>query len=155
MSTTAAFFYGTLMHPKILKKIIENDGSHLQICQAVLLNFTRHEIKFEDYPGLTASDLEKLDEWEDAEYERQKVVVHPLEDLVYLPDYEMPTIKPSALPSDSDLPGAVEVETYVYTDLSNLNADVWNFDDFVDKNAWKWYDPERAFTATDGPSEGV
>jgi len=33
----SAFFYGTLLHPNILKRVIGNDGSHLQICPAVLL----------------------------------------------------------------------------------------------------------------------
>lgn len=37
MPPKSAFFYGTLMHPKILKRVIGNDGSHLQICPAVLL----------------------------------------------------------------------------------------------------------------------
>jgi hypothetical protein len=32
-----AFFYGTLMHPKILKRVIKNEGAHLEICPAVLL----------------------------------------------------------------------------------------------------------------------
>jgi hypothetical protein len=32
-----AFFYGTLMHPKILKRVIRSDGAHLEICPAVLL----------------------------------------------------------------------------------------------------------------------
>ena len=33
----SAFFYGTLLHPKILKRVIGNDGSYLEICPAVLL----------------------------------------------------------------------------------------------------------------------
>lgn len=33
----AAFFYGTLMHPEILKRVIGNDGTHLKICSAILL----------------------------------------------------------------------------------------------------------------------
>lgn len=33
----SAFFYGTLLHPDILKRVIGNDGSHLEICPAVLL----------------------------------------------------------------------------------------------------------------------
>lgn len=33
----AAFFYGTLMHPKILLRVIGNDGAHLEICSAVLM----------------------------------------------------------------------------------------------------------------------
>jgi hypothetical protein len=36
MGKTAAFFYGTLMHPKILKNVLRNDGSHLELCPAVL-----------------------------------------------------------------------------------------------------------------------
>jgi hypothetical protein len=37
MVETHAFFYGTLMHPKILERVIKNDGSHLEICPAVLM----------------------------------------------------------------------------------------------------------------------
>lgn len=33
----SAFFYGTLMHPDILKRVIGNDGTHLKICSAILL----------------------------------------------------------------------------------------------------------------------
>ena len=33
---TSAFFYGTLMHPKILKRVLHNDASHLMICPAIL-----------------------------------------------------------------------------------------------------------------------
>ena len=33
----SAFFYGILLHPKILKRVVGNDGSHLEICPAVLL----------------------------------------------------------------------------------------------------------------------
>lgn len=32
-----AFFYGTLMHPDILKRVIGNDGTHLKICSGILL----------------------------------------------------------------------------------------------------------------------
>lgn len=33
----SAFFYGILMHPKILKRVLHNDASHLQICPAILM----------------------------------------------------------------------------------------------------------------------
>jgi len=36
MGRTTAFFYGTLMIPKILKNVISNDGSHLKLCPAIL-----------------------------------------------------------------------------------------------------------------------
>lgn len=33
----SAFFYGTLLHPAILRRVIGHDGQHLQICPALLL----------------------------------------------------------------------------------------------------------------------
>lgn len=30
------FVYGTLMHPAILKRVIASDGSHLELCSAIL-----------------------------------------------------------------------------------------------------------------------
>ena len=32
-----AFFYGTLMHPRVLQRVIGVEGRHLQIAPAVLL----------------------------------------------------------------------------------------------------------------------
>jgi hypothetical protein len=32
-----AFFYGTLMHPRTLKQILQNNGEHLRFCPAVLI----------------------------------------------------------------------------------------------------------------------
>ncbi|KAJ7035091.1 hypothetical protein C8F04DRAFT_1100070 [Mycena alexandri] len=168
MPQKSAFFYGTLMHPKILKRVIGNDGSHLHICPAVLLKFTRHKVKFADYPGiipysegqalfdsepdrdacsvrgtmvtgLTKSDIALLDIFEGSEYTRDKVPVYPLSDLVNLADYTMSTATPAPLPPDEELPEPVRVETYVYGDISGLMRDIWSFDDFVEKNAWKWY----------------
>ncbi|KAK7452703.1 hypothetical protein VKT23_012105 [Stygiomarasmius scandens] len=104
---TSAFFYGTLMHPKILKLVIQNDGSHLSIAPAVLLEYTRHKVKHATYPGiipyeqgrhlfdreldreeksvrgtivtgLTESDMRKLNYFEGPQYICAEVDVHPL-----------------------------------------------------------------------------
>ncbi|KAH9980979.1 hypothetical protein BGW80DRAFT_1162287 [Lactifluus volemus] len=103
----SAFFYGILIHPKILKRVLNNDASHLQICPAILTNYTRHQVKFADYPaivpsersqvifgreltpeeksvrgtlvtGLTTMDIAFLDVFEGNEYVRSQVQVHPL-----------------------------------------------------------------------------
>ncbi|EPQ52835.1 hypothetical protein GLOTRDRAFT_46720 [Gloeophyllum trabeum ATCC 11539] len=58
--TYAAFFYGTLLHPKILKRVIGNDGSHLQICPAVLLDHTRHHVKHADYPAVVPYEKSRV-----------------------------------------------------------------------------------------------
>ena len=52
--STCAFFYGTLLHPKVLKRVIGNDGAHLKICPAVLL------VKHQSYFLRTAIQLAKL-----------------------------------------------------------------------------------------------
>ncbi|KAG7451186.1 uncharacterized protein BT62DRAFT_990816 [Guyanagaster necrorhizus] len=114
----SAFFYGTLMHPKILTKVIKNDGSHLEICPAVLLEHTRHKVKSEEYPGvipfsqgqtffdreltqeekcvrgtlvhgLTNMDILLLDVFEGTEYTREPIPVHPLEDTINLSEYSV------------------------------------------------------------------
>ncbi|PFH53020.1 hypothetical protein AMATHDRAFT_55942 [Amanita thiersii Skay4041] len=96
------------MHPKILKKVIQNDGKHLTVCPALLMEYTRHRVKYEDYPGiipyekakrvlnngevkpeercvkgtlvagLLAGELEQLDLFEGEEYERVAVSVYKL-----------------------------------------------------------------------------
>jgi len=107
--SSTAFFYGTLMHPKILKRVIRNDGSHLSLCPAILFDFTRHRVKYAQYPGivpytkseklfkrelnredksvrgmlvtgLTKKDMARLDNFEGDEYARKEVSVHPLQE---------------------------------------------------------------------------
>ncbi|KAF9003981.1 hypothetical protein BDQ17DRAFT_1355254 [Cyathus striatus] len=55
-STRRAFFYGTLMHPKILTRVIGNNGEHLKFCPALLHGYTRHQVLSEDYPGVIPYD---------------------------------------------------------------------------------------------------
>ncbi|KZT57913.1 hypothetical protein CALCODRAFT_433428 [Calocera cornea HHB12733] len=51
-SGNAAFFYGTLMHPKIIKRVLSNSGIHLTACPAILLDYTRHQVEHADYPAV-------------------------------------------------------------------------------------------------------
>ncbi|KAF9223653.1 hypothetical protein BS17DRAFT_781006 [Gyrodon lividus] len=103
------------MHPTILKRVIGNDGSHLQICQALLPDYTRHQISGADYPGivpysqsramfdhdlepearsvrgslvvgLSSEDIRLLDIFEGNEYTRELVLVKPLSPLTGLND---------------------------------------------------------------------
>ncbi|KAF9533824.1 hypothetical protein CPB83DRAFT_844578 [Crepidotus variabilis] len=119
-----ALFYGTLMHPKILTRVIGNDGSHLQLAPAILLDHTRHKVKCADYPGvipftlserlfgsvlseedrcvrgmlvtgLTDLDIELLDVFEGSEYLRQEIQAHPLTEFR---DITAHTVDESSLP---------------------------------------------------------
>ncbi|KAJ3551507.1 hypothetical protein NM688_g4665 [Phlebia brevispora] len=114
--TFSAFFYGTLMHPAILRRVIGHQGANLEICPALLLEHTRHHIKHADYPGvipynrtrellsgrelapedrtvrgtlvqgLNEADVALLDIFEGDEYAREIVSVHPLSKFVLLAD---------------------------------------------------------------------
>lgn len=140
----SAFFYGTLMHPEILKRVIGNDGSQLQMCSALLLDYTRHQVKNEDYPailpysqsremfdhdldfeeksvrgslvtGLSEEDVRLLDIFEGNQYTREVVSVYPLAPLANIRD--IPPIAPTTPPSIpilSSLANPVEADTYVW-----------------------------------------
>ncbi|EST08705.1 AIG2-like protein [Kalmanozyma brasiliensis GHG001] len=92
------FFYGTLVHPKILSRVIGNDGSHLKVQNAVLDGARLYHVKNAEYPGLlkepstsssvkavkgtlvsglTLSDVQRLDAFEGDEYTRSLVSVLP------------------------------------------------------------------------------
>lgn len=92
------FFYGTLVHPKILSRVIGNDGSHLKVQNAVLDGARLYHVKDAEYPGLvkvdstasavhavkgtlvsglTLSDVHRLDAFEGDEYTRCHVTILP------------------------------------------------------------------------------
>ncbi|KAI9459421.1 hypothetical protein BJY52DRAFT_1186388 [Lactarius psammicola] len=176
---TSAFFYGTLVHPKILKRVLGNDASHLKICPSILSDYTRHKVKDADYPailpcersrellgreltseensvrgtlvsGLTVEDVALLDVFEGVEYVRLQVSVHPLGPFTSVPvDAEAPgTLEDNLIPSNlpplpaaSELAQTVPAQTYVWCSYdSELDKELWSFDEFVRKNAWKWID---------------
>ncbi|KAF8558147.1 hypothetical protein OG21DRAFT_1520001 [Imleria badia] len=113
----SAFFYGTLMHPKISKRVIRNGGPYLQIRPALLLDYTRHKIN---------------------EYTREVVLVHALGPLVALDDMQATGVVPPMPPPDK-LQTPIEVNTYVWCrPLSELQPRLWTFEEFVEENAWKW-----------------
>ncbi|KAH8118220.1 hypothetical protein DFH11DRAFT_1503906 [Phellopilus nigrolimitatus] len=138
-----AFFYGTLLHPRVLKRVIGNDGTHLRICPAILLEHTRHRIKECDYPGvvpyeksrelfnhdlareersvrgnlvtgLSKEDIELLDVFEGDEYMRQKVQVHPLGPLEPLNDPSDTIVSNTSAPLPAPEDLSARVEADVY-----------------------------------------
>src|SRR6186713_2175264 len=100
----AAFFYGTLMAPPVLHRVIWGPSppstavqkSQLSIRPAILRQFQRHKVRYADYPailpanaqasvrgtlvtGLTDGDIWRLDIFEGSDYKRRKVSVRVLE----------------------------------------------------------------------------
>ncbi|KAH8989163.1 hypothetical protein EDB86DRAFT_2944171 [Lactarius hatsudake] len=176
---TSAFFYGALMHPRILKRVLENDASHLKICPSILSDYMRHKVKNADYPailhcerskgllgreltpeescirgtlvsGLTAEDVALLDAFEGDLYVRLQVFVRPLGPFKPVPvdTATSGAVEDSLIPADlppspaaSELAQTVPAQTYAWgREDSDLDDELWSFDEFVQKNAWKWID---------------
>jgi hypothetical protein len=161
MSHTA-FFYGTLMAPPVLHRVIWGSqtpptpahASLLRIRPAILHAHQRHKVKHADYPailptstpstvrgtlveGLTDGDIWRLDIFEGSEYERRKVKVKVLEgegtgDL--------------SQPEDKNVEGAeVEAETYIWiAGAQRLEAEEWDFSEFVRDKMNRWVGKEGA-----------
>lgn len=134
------FFYGTLMHPKILQRVILSDVSELTIRPATLLSYSRHRVTGVDYPAVVPDDsqsvkgtlvkglspwaVKRLDVFEGDEYSRKSVKV---------------------MVEGQDLP--VEARTYVWSDNpSRLDKAEWDFNDFVQEKLGRWVDREDEYT---------
>jgi len=110
----------------------------------LVTGLTREDIEVIDYFEGEVSDYGGSLEWIHdhhvnlKEYSRERVLVHPLESPTSLPKSSILTEKSVAPPAPSKLATPVKAQTYVYCDVSNLDAELWSFDDFVKDNAWKW-----------------
>lgn len=155
MSHTA-FFYGTLMAPPVLHRVIWGSqdpptpahASLLRIRPAILHAYQRHKVKHADYPailptstpasvrgtlveGLTDGDIWRLDVFEGSEYARRKVGVKVLAD-------------------EGERGGHVEgeevqAETYIWTaGAERLEAQEWDFSEFVREKMKRWVGDEGA-----------
>lgn len=150
----SAFFYGTLMAPKVMHRVchgsMSDDNpvytqSNLKSTPAILHGHRRHRVQCADYPailptqdestvrgtyvtGLTDADLWRLDIFEGDEYERQVVKVKLL-DVV------------GAADGEGNVEGdEVEAETYVWiAGEDRLEEAEWDFAEF-EREKMKFWD---------------
>ncbi|CAG8435058.1 15442_t:CDS:2 [Funneliformis caledonium] len=137
------FFYGTLIFPQILNRVLENGRSNTEkpinikeSVSAVLKGYKRHKVIGAVYPailkgddlkdeitgvllgGLSSQDIARLDNFEGSQYEKKKVQVYV----------------------DNNL---IEAMTYVWKDSPTLLHDEdWNPKDF-EKQLYKWNTTEE------------
>ncbi|KAF2269478.1 hypothetical protein CC78DRAFT_453471 [Lojkania enalia] len=167
-----AFFYGTLMAPPVLHRVIwgSTDPPQVQrdllhIRPAILHRFRRHKVKNKDYPaiipanstgsvrgtlvtGLADGDLWRLDIFEGDEYARIKVKVRVLESK---DGKEEEGIGDVAQREEDNVEGEeVEADVYVWTDPKDrLEREEWDFGHFVNEKMARWVGREGA-DADDG-----
>lgn len=155
MSYTA-FFYGTLMFPPVLYRVIYGSSNPepwqralTTLRPAILHGFQRHRVKSADYPaispsseegacvrgtvvtGLTEGDLYRLDWFEGDEYARKTVKAKVLKGKV----------GPSGRVVDGGGEEVEEVEaiTYVWcSDADGLEQREWDFEEFATEKSWRW-----------------
>jgi gamma-glutamylcyclotransferase (GGCT)/AIG2-like uncharacterized protein YtfP len=148
-----AFFYGTLMAPRVLHRVCYGPSLPLSTTQnnqliarpALLKAFRRHRVLQADYPailasenstvrgtlvsGLTDGDIWRLDIFEGDEYSRQKVKVRVLVDEGDI----------NVEPTDEQLGAEVEAETYVWiAGKKHLEDREWDFEEFVKEKMGRW-----------------
>jgi gamma-glutamylcyclotransferase (GGCT)/AIG2-like uncharacterized protein YtfP len=148
-----AFFYGTLMAPRVLHRVCHGPSLPLSTTQnnqlivrpALLKSFRRHRVLQADYPailpsddstvrgtlvsGLTDGDIWRLDIFEGDEYERQKVKVRLLEDEGDV----------NVEPTEEQLSAELEAETYVWiAGKQHLEDREWDFEEFVREKMGRW-----------------
>lgn len=158
MSHTA-FFYGTLMAPPVLHRVIWGSqtpptpahASLLSIRPAILHAHQRRHVKSADYPavipssatssvrgtlvtGLTDGDIWRLDIFEGDEYERRDVSVRVLEG------------KGRAGAEQEDVEGEeVSAQTYIWiAGEQRLESGEWDFEHFVKEKMSRWVGREAA-----------
>lgn len=160
MSQHTAFFYGTLMAPQVLYRVIWGSqtpptpahASLLHIRPAILPSHRRHRVRHADYPailpssdpdacvrgtlvtGLTDGDIWRLDIFEGSEYSRQKVQVKILR-----------KTSDDGGENNKEEEQEAECETYIWTAApSRLETSEWDFDEFVRDKMKRWVGIEGA-----------
>lgn len=77
------------------------------------------------------------------EYDRRKVKAYPLAPFGDMEEYSAKgneSLIPAHPPPIPDkLPTAIDADTYIYLDPSQLEPELWSFEEFVTQNAHKWY----------------
>lgn len=148
----AAFFYGTLMAPTVMWRVIHGTTSPDQFqkqqttqAPALLTGYERRKVKGCDYPaitpceggsvrgllvtGLKDMDLLHLDTFEGDQYTRQDVKVKVLQDLG--PDHKAEV---AASPGDE----MMDAQTYVWCSSVKLESEEWDFEEFRREKIHRW-----------------
>lgn len=169
MSHTA-FFYGTLMAPPVLHRVIWGSStpptpahaSLLRIRPAILHAHQRHKVKHADFPailptdaeatvrgtlveGLTDGDLWRLDIFEGSEYERRNVRVRVLQGKEHS-DLDVQGMGDVSQEAEQHVEGdEVDAETYIWiAGAQRLESEEWDFAEFVRDKMKRWVGRERS-----------
>ncbi|OAQ64804.1 AIG2-like protein [Pochonia chlamydosporia 170] len=154
-----AFVYGTLMAPEVFFSVCYGDKEPPQAIRnlhtftpAILEGYCRHRVQLADYPaavpesgreirgiyvtGLTDANMEKLDYFEGAEYERRTVEVRLL-----------------GKDGEADVGGPMKrASVYVFLKPNDIERREWDFEEFRRDKMKLWARGDWAFDDDDKAS---
>ncbi|PQE20660.1 disease resistance Aig2 protein [Rutstroemia sp. NJR-2017a BBW] len=162
-TTYNAFFYGTLMAPEVLYRVLYNisktptNPSLLKtITPAVLPDYCRHKVRYADYPGivaesghtvrgtyvtgLTPDNVRNLDLFEGSEYVRKEVTVRLL-----ATKNQDEGIMGEAAETGEERPA----QTYVFLDRTGLESEEWDFEYFKREKLRNWVGRSEEYAEVD------
>ncbi|KAK2019656.1 AIG2-like family protein [Colletotrichum eremochloae] len=155
-----AFFYGTLMEPKVFFTVVQGNGNPPQAIKdlytftpAVLTGYTRHRVQFADYPGmipeeggsvlgiyatgLTDANVSKLDFFEGSEYEKKMVKVKVQ----------------GGGSGKQEAEEEREATAYIYKRPERLDRREWSFDEFRRDKMHVWTRESYVFEGCNDSAE--
>jgi len=158
-----AFFYGTLMAPAVLKRVIFGDPRNHSTTErplptplpALLPGHRRHRVKNCDYPavvpsddssvrgtlvtGLTSGDIYRLDMFEGEDYDRQVVKVWVDREAAKEQidsGHEWDLLDEQKLKDEGE---EVLAQCYIWKSGSDdLEPEEWDFKEFKEEKLWRW-----------------
>ncbi|KAK3351422.1 AIG2-like family-domain-containing protein [Neurospora tetraspora] len=155
-----AFFYGTLMVPEVFYTVCYNSKTvpdviarQHKFSPAILHGYSRRRVRLADYPGitedaghsvfgmfaegLTKANMDKLDYFEGAEYERRTVKVKLLE-------------KVGDVSGEGNVEGEErEAQVYVFMPTQNLEEKEWDLEEFKRDKLKLWSRGDHIFADCD------
>ncbi|KAK5087610.1 hypothetical protein LTR70_006919 [Exophiala xenobiotica] len=165
MGERTAFFYGTLMAPPVLHRVIYGSTNPEEwqkklttVRSALLQDYTRHKVKHADYPAILPHSTTSSSETRSSRPSVRGSLVTGLTegDIWRLDIFEgsqytrqkvcVKALKNTALDALVDeanlaahVEEEVEAETYVFTDSrSDLEEEEWDFEEFKREKMWAW-----------------
>lgn len=160
-----AFFYGTLMAPQVLHRVIHGtsrptttQSSRITFQPALLPNYRRHRVRYCDYPaivphagstvrgsyvtGLSPADIARLDIFEGSQYDRVPVKVRLLKGVGLDQKVDL-SATVGGIPGEE-----VEAETYVFREQDrarDLEDGEWDFEQFKRERMRFWMGEPRGW----------
>ncbi|ORY79058.1 AIG2-like family-domain-containing protein [Protomyces lactucae-debilis] len=155
MTSYSCFFYGTLMHPAVLNRVISSTETPAYL-PVILPGYARFRVKGQDYPGVIAAQ----DAPEGSVAEANVSVAGML--VSHLSSYAIKRL--DAFEGDEYTRTSVTVldgtgkrhncQMYLYKDSSKLEATVWDFEDFKREKLAHWTG-DAEFSMLQGQTDGT